>query len=397
MPHADLLITNARVFTADPAQPAAGAVATVGARLAFVGSTAEAAAWRGPRTRVIDAAGCSLLPGLIDSHFHLLPGSLGLGDAGLREVDSLESLSATLGEFAAANPGREWLAGYGLRYGLLPGGGELTRQHLDALPLPPDRPLIVFAYDLHTAWANTEALRRAGVLHGAETGPNSEIVLGQDGLASGELRESGAFSRLTALIPPPDAARKRALLHKGLAEAAALGITSLHNMDGDAEQLALYAALEDAGELTLRVYCPYRVEPETPPEALAEAAAWREAYQTEFVRAGLVKFFMDGVIGRWSSFRPQGQTSDWSRYGCDAGRERLRAGRRGKSTRSSSHAKRSLGLASKKRPAAVVPSLRRVKKLCTVVRAASLRSLIRCKLLLQSSGDSLRSSGCAAF
>jgi predicted amidohydrolase YtcJ len=67
-------------------------------------------------------------------------------------------------------------------------------------------------------------------------------------------------------------------------------------MDGDTAQLALYAALEDVGELTLRVYCPYSVTPDTPPEALAEAVAMRQTFQSDMVRSGCVKFFMDGVI-----------------------------------------------------------------------------------------------------
>jgi predicted amidohydrolase YtcJ len=67
-------------------------------------------------------------------------------------------------------------------------------------------------------------------------------------------------------------------------------------MDGDMEQLIRYAALEDRGELTLRVYCPYSVEPETAPEALTDAVAMRRAFQSGMVRGGCVKFFMDGVI-----------------------------------------------------------------------------------------------------
>jgi len=295
-PAADILIVHARCFTADPANPHAEAVAVRGNRIVCAGSDDDAAAWRGPGTRVIDAQGCTLIPGFIDSHFHLLLGSLGLGDAQLGDVRSYEALTESLRAFAAEHPRREWLVGYGLPYAILPGGRMLTRRDLDAIL--PDRPLIVFAYDTHTAWANTQALRRANLLQDGETvAPNSEIVLGKDGLASGELREPGAYQPALDLIPAPGAVEKRALLRKGLAQAAALGVTSVHNMDGDAEQLALYAALEDLGELTLRVYVPYSVRPDTPFEALAQdAVAMREMHHSDLVRSGAVKFFMDGVI-----------------------------------------------------------------------------------------------------
>ncbi|NJN99314.1 MAG: amidohydrolase family protein [Anaerolineales bacterium] len=135
---ADLIITHARVYTVDPVQPWAEAVAVRGQRIAFVGSAAEAAAWRGPRTRVIDGQGCTLLPGFIDSHFHLLMGSIELAGIQLQGVASLESLAAAVNRFAAAQPDAPWLVGHGLKYDIAPGRQPLTRHHLDAIsPRPP--------------------------------------------------------------------------------------------------------------------------------------------------------------------------------------------------------------------------------------------------------------------
>jgi len=297
---ANTLITRARVFTADPDHPHAEAVAVRGQRIVFVGSAEEAEGWRGPRTRVIDGQGRTLMPGFIDSHFHLLWGSLELGDIQLGEAKTLEGLTTAVRAFANEHPDIPWLVGRGLSYAILPDKQPLTRQRLDAVISA--RPLIVFAFDTHTAWANTEALRRANLLKDGRTvSPNSEIVLGPDGLAQGELREPGAYRPVMDLIPPPDEARKRALLHQGLAEAAACGVTSVHNMDGNAEDLARYAALEDVGELTLRIYVPYSVTPHTPLEALAEAAALRDAYSSDMVRSGCAKFFMDGVIESYTA------------------------------------------------------------------------------------------------
>ena len=291
---ANILIVNARVFTANPAMPYADAVAIHGARIGWVGSNTEAALGGGQFDRTIDAGGGSLLPGFIDSHFHLLWGAIESADAQLSEVANLDELALTIRAFASEFPKHEWLVGRGLYYTVVPAGRSLTRHDLDACIA--DRPLIVFANDTHIAWANTIGLERAGILHGGEAGPNSEIVMGEDGLASGELREPGARKAIMNLIPEPDDVGKRALLRKALARASSMGITSLHNMNGSAEELALYAALDDLGELPLRVYAPYSATPETPIEALKDAVALRDMHPSGRARGGMVKFFMDGVI-----------------------------------------------------------------------------------------------------
>jgi predicted amidohydrolase YtcJ len=289
---ADLIITNARVLTLDPARPRAEALAVVGTRIAFVGSRADVERLRGPATRVIDAAGRTLLPGIIDSHYHLQMGSLKLDDIRFEDVRSYDDLVGAVRAYAASHTNKPWLAGYGVNYNVLPVHG-LTRQDLDQIVA--DRPLLVVAFDLHTAWANTRALELAGLLQGGFCEPGNQIVMAADGTASGELREPGAYNQVTSLLPRPDEPQIRALLHKGLAEAARYGITSIHNMDGDMAQMTRYLALEDRGELSLRISVPYLVTPDTPLDNLGEALMMRAA-GTELVRGGRVKFFMDGVI-----------------------------------------------------------------------------------------------------
>lgn len=292
---ADFLFTNAAVYTADPANPHAEAVAVRGNRIVYVGRAADAAGLRGPRTEVIDAGGRTLLPGLIDSHFHLLWGSLKLDKLRLEEAGTLAEILAALAAYAAANPQREWLEGVQLAYNAIPAGERLDRWLLDAVV--PDRPVYLTAFDGHTAWANTAALRRGGIVDGRATPAGSVIVMDDaTGTATGELREPGAFDLVRGHIPPPSEAERRAALRKGLALCAAHGLTSVHNMDNWNDGIAVYAALEDLGELTVRVYVPYNVEPETPIDRIAEAAELRRRYQGDYVRAGAVKVFMDGVL-----------------------------------------------------------------------------------------------------
>jgi predicted amidohydrolase YtcJ len=291
---ADLIITHARALTQNPAQPRAEAVAVRGKHLIFVGSAAEAATWRGPSTRVIDGQQCTLIPGFIDSHFHLLWGSLWLGAAQLYEATTGEAALMILRDFARQHPNESWVEGRGLRYDLISGRKELDN-------VSRDRPVYVVAYDGHTTWANTRALELAGILHSGEPiGPNSVIVRDEHGVATGELREAGAAELVRRLVPEPSDDRKRELLALGLKRIARAGVTSVHNMNGDMEELGVYAALEDLGELSLRVYVPYHVKPETPFEALAEAHAMAQV-RGDLARGGAAKFFMDGVLESYTA------------------------------------------------------------------------------------------------
>jgi predicted amidohydrolase YtcJ len=290
--HADLIIMNAHIFTSDDSKPYAEAVAVKGNRIVYVGSNQGAKERRGENPRLVDAHGNTLTPGFIDSHFHLLWGALWLGSAQLDSVKRIEDLRQVLQRFAARNQTSEWVDGRGVKYGIVS-----TRQELDEMI--PDRPVYINAYDGHTSWANTKALEMAGVLHpGKEIGPNGNIVRDENGLATGELREKDAMSIVSSLIPVPSEARRRELLTMAIRQINATGITSIHNMNGDMEELMTYAALEDTGEMSLRVYVPYWIKPETTEEMLVEAVEMSKV-QAEYVRGGAVKFFMDGV---WESY-----------------------------------------------------------------------------------------------
>ena len=109
------------------------------------------------------------------------------------------------------------------------------------------------------------------------------------------------MSAVMDLVPEPDANRKRELLKLAIKRFNATGITSIHNMNGDMEELMAYAALEDAGEMNMRVYVPYHVKPETTEEMLAEAAEMARV-QMDYVRGGAAKFFMDGVWESYTAF-----------------------------------------------------------------------------------------------
>lgn len=295
MPSADIIIHNARVFTSDEDHPHAEAVAVKGNRIVYVGDNAGAEAWRGEKTRLIDGQGRTLTPGFIDTHVHLFWGAIWMGNAQLQAVKTKDDLKQVLLEFANENRTNEWVIGRGIKYGIVS-----TRQELDVIIA--DRPVYIGAYDGHTGWANTKALEMAGIL--SDDGRqlvNGIIVRNENGLAAGELREGDAMRIVMDHVPEPDANRKRELLKLAIHEFNKTGITSVHNMNGDMEELMAYAALEDAGEMNMRVYVPFHVKPEMKEEALQEAAEMANV-QMDYVRGGAAKFFMDGVWESYTAF-----------------------------------------------------------------------------------------------
>ncbi|OGN93641.1 MAG: hypothetical protein A2Z71_02115 [Chloroflexi bacterium RBG_13_50_21] len=287
-------MTDAHVFTADRDNPTAQAVGVRGRQIVFVGSAAEVEEWKGAQTRLIHGEGHTLMPGFIDSHFHMQHGSLALDEIHFETCFTYEDATRAIQSFAAQNPSTPWLTGFGMRYNLGPGLIPLTRQHLDAILA--DRPIAITAYDGHTMWVNTLGLRLAGIFNGGVCPPNSEVVLDAHGEATGELKEH-ASQHITAVLPIPDRDTKLRLLKRGTKIASQMGVTSIHNMDGDDEQAGLYASLEKSGDLTVRVYMSYSIRVDTPLTAIQEEALpLKTKYQTGLLRGGCVKMFMDGVI-----------------------------------------------------------------------------------------------------
>lgn len=310
---ADLVILNARVLTMDDAAPHASAVAVRGQRLERIGSDADIRPLIGPATRVIDAGGSTLLPGFVESHLHLFSGAWGQSFLQLANVTGLDAMTHAVRAFAAANPAEGLLLAQGADYEILGPEIRLDRHALDAMC--PDRPLAVLAYDFHTMFANTAALQAAGLLQGRALPVGNEVVMGADGLATGELREklallpvmdlrsSGGREMLgmTGVEPatPPTPAEWRediAMLKKGLNFCASKGITSIHNMDGNRHLLELLQRVEAEGALAARVSVPFHLTREMELSDLSRARAMAADFTGDRISSNRVKIFIDGVI-----------------------------------------------------------------------------------------------------
>src|ERR1700751_4937712 len=156
-PAADVIITHANIWTVDPAKPSAQAVAILRDRIVAVGTDAEVAAWRGPKTQMLDAGGKLLLPGFNDSHVHFVSGGAQLDNVQLNDATSAQEFVRRIGERAKVTTKGSWfLVGDWDETKWTP--AELpTRELID--PVTHDTPVFVSRYYGHMGLANSAALR----------------------------------------------------------------------------------------------------------------------------------------------------------------------------------------------------------------------------------------------
>lgn len=314
---ADLVVTNARILTMDPARPRAEALAIAGETLTAVGARADIERRIGPETRVIDAGGATVLPGFFESHLHLGMGGAELAHLQIGGMHGTARITAAVRDFARRSPGAGMLMAQGGLHTML--DGEVDRHALDAMVA--DRPLAIMAKDHHTVWANTLALKQAGLLNGRAMPRGHEVVLGPDRTATGELREFEAFAPIMAMggdlnlslgiatggepVPwPAEAAQAvdREKVARGLAHCARHGVTSMVNMDGNRYLLVLLDGLRREGCLTARVKVPFHMKPHMELAELARAEEMRDEFRSGWLSSNFVKMFMDGVVDSRTSF-----------------------------------------------------------------------------------------------
>src|SRR5688572_1598716 len=195
----DLIVINGKVYAADGGADLAEAVAVRGNKVIRVGSNREIQRLKRAQTVVIDAKGGAVVPGFNDAHAHLINGGLSLDQISLSDATTLDEIKDTIRVWSEAHPERAWITGRGWYY--QPFGGAMpTRQMLDALV--PDRPAYLVAYDGHTGWANTRALKAANITRATKNPPNGIIVRDSRGEPTGALKEA-AMALVSTVAPQP--------------------------------------------------------------------------------------------------------------------------------------------------------------------------------------------------
>ncbi len=294
-PAADLVLTNARVWTGDPRRPEAEAMAVLGERIVTIGTRAEVDAWRGPRTRLIDARGSRVLPGFNDAHLHFLDGSAKLAQVRLKDARSPEEFARRIAAHAGTLAKGEWVLGGTWDDQAFDQPRLPTRRDVDALTR--DTPVFVERYDGHMALANSAALKLAGVSRDTLAPAGGEIVRDAGGEPTGVLKDA-AMGLVYALIPSASPESRLRAMREGLRHAASLGITSLQDMNPSYADVAAYALLEERGELTLRVYAA-PLETQWQDQA---RLGLRHAFGSSWLRLGAVKGYADGSLGSTTAY-----------------------------------------------------------------------------------------------
>jgi predicted amidohydrolase YtcJ len=273
------VLAGGSVRTLDLERPLGAALVLEGDRIAAVlDDAADAPA--GART--IDLAGACVLPGLVDAHVHFPSWALARRELRLFECRSLAEALARVTEAAGAVPRGGWLRGRGWRDEFW--SEKPTRQALDAAA--PGVRIALRAHDGHSLWLSSAALHAA---EGDLAVPGGVVETDDAGDPTGVLREESAW-RFYDTHAAASSAETLDAMRAALPAAAAAGVTGVHDKDGGRGAAELFAALRDAGELTLRVW------QSLPAEWLTRGDLVHQV-DDPMLRVGYVKAFMDGTLG----------------------------------------------------------------------------------------------------
>jgi len=291
---ADLVITNASIWTGDALRPDANAVAVIGDRIVDVGSSREIDRWRGAATTVIDAEGRRVLPGFNDAHVHLIDGGTALDNVNLKDAATPAEFTRRIAERAKTKPG-EWVL-----------GGEWDDQRWTPAELPTRQliddvtnatPVFVTRYDGHMALANATALGRAGITESTPDPPGGVIVRDANGYPTGVLKDA-AMESVARVIPKMTPDQRLAVVKRALRYAASVGVTSLQDMNPSYDDIGVYAELANRNELTARIYA-----------APLELGWYDQAklgvhrsFGSSWLRIGAVKGYADGSLGSTTAY-----------------------------------------------------------------------------------------------
>ncbi len=302
----ETLLVNGRIYTANPARKWAQAIAITGTRIDAVGTNEEIMSRRESGSRIIDLQQRTVIPGIVDSHTHLWLGALALHGFNLATPDLYvepkdeAAFVAKIKEYAASHPNDKVL------FGRAQFPNTASRALLDRAVS--NRPIVIHAPTEHTLWVNTKALELAGITDRPNADPviESFIIRDANRQPTGVLRESAMLLMDHALANQPFE-EKVAWMREASRYMNRFGVTSVTNATGSLEEIQVYAALRDRGELTVRTktsFATVAVNHSLTPEFMADLDKARTTYNDRWVSGNLIKFFADGA-GTPGLYKPE--------------------------------------------------------------------------------------------
>lgn len=301
-----MAFTNGAVYTMAAAQPQAQAVAINGNKILAVGSTSSVQAFIGPKTTVIDLQGQMLLPGFVEGHTHPFLGAYFTSGVDLQFPTLQEALDA-ITAYVAANPTGP-LRGFGWRMDMFPPDGP-NRQMLDAIIS--DRPIMLFAIDVHSLWVNSKALEIAKI-DASTPDPTpgfSYFYRDAQGNPTGFVLEVNAELMVVNEVEPVTVQTMSNYLLGWFPKAAAAGITSLFDasvppLSGDeGDIIQVYANYEASGQMPFRVVaCHAATAPGNVATAASTTVALSQRFNSPLVQARVLKIVADGTEEGWTAF-----------------------------------------------------------------------------------------------
>ena len=283
-----MLLSRGRIHTMDAGASVVDTLVVRDGRIAFAGRRAEVNP--SPGEREVDLGGRAVFPGLIDAHAHLMLLAKGRLELRMAHLPS-ESAAAEIvaGAAASATPG-DWLTGRGWDQTLWPGQAFPSRASLDRVA--PANPVALVRVDGHAIWANSAALRLAGVDRHTGNPAGGLVAKDADGEPSGLLVDT-AQELMRAVIPAPSETRVESALADAIAECLGKGLTGIHEMGADLASLATYRRLVERGRFPFRNYV-----------AVSGKKAWaeyrgrgRETIGDGRIVVGALKLWLDGALG----------------------------------------------------------------------------------------------------
>ena len=298
----DLLILNGNVWTGDPANPRADAVAIASGKIVLAGSAEAARGAVGRDAEVIDAGGRTVLPGLIDAHNHYLATAEALASVNVRfpAVTSRADLIRVISEVAEVTPPGRWIRAVGLDWAKFPDGQPPTRHDLDEATLA--HPIIVYHVSVHHALVNTPAMRERGITDAVQDPPGGKFVRDEAGRLTGLCLDAATDLILPVvvdigchgpnfhtLLPGEDSV---ALLAEASHTYLAAGLTTVCDPQVTRRELRLYREAAARGLLGLRV----ALMPLSNHLADYEAAGIANPFGDDWLRIVAMKLYADGTL-----------------------------------------------------------------------------------------------------